>query len=636
MKFNIFYKSFIFFLILVASFTIIEKTFAIDGALIWKQYSNPSSGLDDMYKAAIDSSGIYVVGYEANGIYQNSRIEKRSLLDGSLIWAKVKNNSAYSDSFYSVINDLSGVYTFGSWMPSGYQVNNYLEKRSLNDGATIWEQTIIPSAGNSNLSNLNIDSSGIYMSGYSSIGSGSNWDRQWRIEKRSLSNGNQIWLTNSNPTTGSDAAQATVIDSSNIYVAGSTGPNNLSMKWRVEKRALDNGSLAWGVEESVTTGGPDYIKEDTTGIYLGGYYDPGSKEVVKIQKRAKNNGSIIWNKDISPTPYYGNRMTGLEVNSDGVFIAYYSAGLDPAGYLEKRSLSDGSLVWKKELPMKKYIGYPLLKLEGSSIYVYSPNCVNINSCTDVELHIEKRSQSDGSIIWGSVDNPSQLRDVYKTILPFQENVYLVGYDLNQCGAVSCENYQWLFIKRGNFQATVTVNPNPVSVNQLFSADISASVPTDNITRARFLLNENVGVVPNSTDTRWSPYYDWNISSGNWNATTKILSNQSFATAGNKEVWAEVSNAIGTISQAKADLVVSDICVPNYSYFCTASADDCNASNCGTTLSNLCYKLDINACEGSVPTLVTTTDPDYGNCSCNPIDCVACATPSSRSWIEVAP
>lgn len=81
-----------------------------------------------------------------------------------------------------------------------------------------------------------------------------------------------------------------------------------------------------------------------------------------------------------------------------------------------------------------------------------------------------------------------------------------------------------------------------------------------------------------------------------------------------------------------------VCVSDYSnYSCTKSADGCNASTCGTTLSNLCYKSDVNACEGAAPILVTTADPDYAsNCSsCSPIDCPACQK-KDASWREVAP
>jgi hypothetical protein len=82
-----------------------------------------------------------------------------------------------------------------------------------------------------------IDSTAMYVVGYDF----SPGNYQWRIEKRSLTDGNLVpefgtgGVVTSDPSTGDDVASAIAIDSTAMYMVGRDGsPGN--NQWRIEKR----------------------------------------------------------------------------------------------------------------------------------------------------------------------------------------------------------------------------------------------------------------------------------------------------------------------------------------------------------------------------------------------------------------
>lgn len=83
----------------------------------------------------------------------------------------------------------------------------------------------------------------------------------------------------------------------------------------------------------------------------------------------------------------------------------------------------------------------------------------------------------------------------------------------------------------------------VSINEFLDIDVSGSSGVSPITQARFSSDSNQDGGQTGT---WTSYFDWNVSSGDWNATTKVM-RWSFALPGNYEVWAEITSENGEIS-----------------------------------------------------------------------------------------
>lgn len=133
----------------------------------------------------------------------------------------------------------------------------------------------------------------------------------------------------------------------------------------------------------------------------------------------------------------------------------------------------------------------------------------------------------------------------------------------------------------------------------------------------------------NTVDQWVPAAGY-VSSG-----TIQTAGYTWTTIGAKTFKALAQDDKGNSSGWTSHIINIIACVSDYSnYYCTASSADCDASNCGETLNNLCFKSDRNSCPGAPPVQVITTDADYGNCSCGPIICPDC--PSDNNWREVAP
>ncbi|MFX0202509.1 MAG: hypothetical protein ACFFCW_40905 [Candidatus Hodarchaeota archaeon] len=91
-----------------------QKRRLTDGGRIWSRVSNPSSGWDEATGVAVDSTGVYVVGYDTRPGNARWRMQKRRLTDGGRIWSRVSNPTTGSDWASGVAVDSTGVYIVGT------------------------------------------------------------------------------------------------------------------------------------------------------------------------------------------------------------------------------------------------------------------------------------------------------------------------------------------------------------------------------------------------------------------------------------------------------------------------------------------------------------------------------------------
>jgi len=320
------------------------------GSLLW--YA--TSGNCTAYSVALDSTGIYVVGCDSTLGSSNLRwrIEKRNLNDGSLIWSVTSNPSSGEDVAYSVAVDSTGIYVVGyDYAPGNAQWR--IEKRNLNDGSLIWSVTSNPSSGSDIARSVAVDSTGIYVVGYDQIPG--NW--QWRIEKRNKDNGNLIWVATSNPSNGWEAAVSIAVDSGAVYIGGyEYNPSSGNIGWRIEKRNKDNGNLIW-VATSILNyegGAPFGIWLDEEYLYIAGYDTEANNSQWRIEKRNKNNGNLIWVVNSNPTTQEGvDEYYDVAYSIVGSDNSLYIVGHDRSSdissskqwRIEKRSKDNGNLIW---------------------------------------------------------------------------------------------------------------------------------------------------------------------------------------------------------------------------------------------------------------------------------------------------
>jgi hypothetical protein len=262
--------------------------------VLWTQTFNPSNGVDRPISVALDSSGVYVVGFDNVPGNDEWRIEKRSLTDGALLWAQTTNPSDNVDRPIGVAVDSSGIYVVGFDHSPGNDEWR-IEKRSTADGAILWKQTNNPSNTGDEAIGVAVDSSGMYVVGYDTLFG----PEQLRVEKRSLTNGALLWNQTENPSTGVDEIWGVALGSSGMYVVGSDNspsPGSDNFEWRIEKRSLIDGAVLWN-QTSNLSNGDDWatgVALDATGIYVVGYDTvPGNVEW-RIEKLS----------DMAPLPFY--------------------------------------------------------------------------------------------------------------------------------------------------------------------------------------------------------------------------------------------------------------------------------------------------------------------------------------------
>jgi len=207
--------------------------------IIWSYVDNPSDNDDEASGVAVDSTGVYIVGYYCSTLSASDfiwRIEKRNLTDGSIIWTQTSNPSAEFDGAYAVAVDSSGLYVIGSDSSPGNDQWR-IEKRSLATGALIptfgagGVVTNDLSDGSDSAFGVAVDSTGIYVVGRDYLPG----NPAFRTERRSLTDGSLTWEETSNPSSGDDYANEISVDASGIYIVGSDSSLG-NDEWRIEKR----------------------------------------------------------------------------------------------------------------------------------------------------------------------------------------------------------------------------------------------------------------------------------------------------------------------------------------------------------------------------------------------------------------
>jgi hypothetical protein len=279
--------------------------------------SNPSTSTDYAFAITIDSTYMYVVGFDYSSSSTDGqwRIEKRNLSDGALVsgfgtlGVVTSNPSTSYDAPRAIAIDSTYMYVVGADSSPG-NTQWRIEKRNLSDGAlasgfsTGGVATSNPSTYADDARAIVIDSQYMYVAGYDSTGIASN--PQWRIEKRNLSDGALVngfgtgGVVTSNPSAAICYAKAITIDSQYMYVAGF----DLSLgyeQWRIEKRNLSDGVLVstFGIDGVITSNpsvydaGVSNIAIDSQYMYVVGQDSGYNNWQWRIEKRNLSDGALV-------------------------------------------------------------------------------------------------------------------------------------------------------------------------------------------------------------------------------------------------------------------------------------------------------------------------------------------------------
>lgn len=346
----------------------------VNSADLLSVVTNPGATTDDQINAtAVDGTNgyVYTAGYDSSPGSNQWRIEKRRTGDGNLCTAAtcgtqfgtngvVTQNIAGStdEQINAIALDVAGgfIYVAGFDSAGASSTRWRVEKRNASDGAlasgftTVTED--VASSTDERIQAITIDTANAYMylGGYDLIGG----DRQWRVEKRTLSTGALETAFNTTGIisgySGADSAKvdevnSIVIDSAgtSIYIGGvdNTPPSAGKVQWRVEKRVATSGALGtnFGGTGICTTAGVYCIDPNTNGddqvtslaidatyLFVGGFDEiatGNSQWRVQRIALASNTDTTILSGD---NPSSGiDAIDGLFSDGTNLYIVGYSA-----------------------------------------------------------------------------------------------------------------------------------------------------------------------------------------------------------------------------------------------------------------------------------------------------------------------
>ena len=182
-------------------------------------------------------------------------------------------------------------------------------------------------------------------------------------------------------------------------------------------------------------GNPSAYGDWANGVVVSGssIYIVGSDQYLgstnprwRIEKRSLTNGSVIWTQASNPSGGW-DEAYGVAVDGTGVYIVGYDSYLGNYRWrIEKRSLTTGSVIWiKTSNPSASGDIAFAVAVDGTGIYtVGMDEYFYLNS----RWRIDKRSLTTGNVIWTTTSNGSASWDYAYGVAVDGTGVYIVGSD----------------------------------------------------------------------------------------------------------------------------------------------------------------------------------------------------------------
>lgn len=313
---------------------------------------------------AVDTTGFYIGGgIPWSGAYREV-LQKRSLVDGSLIWSKSGPNcnaASCPGRYYNMISsDGSGnVYAM---YPSGAgslgDPGGKLYKLNASNGNEIWSMR--SALYDAYFHNLVVDTGGIYIGGsYNHTGYLYTGDpRDSFYQKLDPATGASVWLKNEVFSTSRDVWSLGLVGG-DLYatIINWVGSTTFATETRKVNVATGNTLNSFADNNFFVTG-------DANGIYSGIFHDFFTSVPPIYKKRDRGDLSVVWSAPVQA--HYQAQMTDGSSKWRFVHRATDFYGLT-GSTMERRSLADGSLLWSKPISGNSYnVNY--LTYDGTYLY----------------------------------------------------------------------------------------------------------------------------------------------------------------------------------------------------------------------------------------------------------------------------
>jgi len=275
----------------------------------------------------------------------------------------VANGSVY------VAGDIPGFY--GPALPgqisSGGLDDAYVRKYDAT-GAELWSRQF-GAGGQSSVSSLAADSSGVYLAGYADNPLPGQTTAGAFVRKYDP-DGNELWTHQFD-----GYANSIAVDSSGVYVAGSAGPDASVRKYDPDGNEL--WIRQFGTNSFDTAIG---IAVDSSGIYVGG--ETGGTFTGQISaggidafvRKYDIGGNEIWTRQFGTTGR--DQVSGVAVNASGVYVTGFTEGTLPGqisvgntdAFVRKYDAS-GNVVWTRQFGSAPYAVASGVTADASGVFV---------------------------------------------------------------------------------------------------------------------------------------------------------------------------------------------------------------------------------------------------------------------------
>jgi hypothetical protein len=228
----------------------------------------------------------------------------------------------------------------------------------------LWTREV-GTAGDDKVNAVAADSTGVYVAGVTdgAFPGGTNAGYEDAFLQKYDANGNLVWSQQFG-TADQDLATGVAVDSSGVYVVGSTAGSlsgTSAGMWDgfVQKYSL-TGTLLWGDQFGTPLNDEAYgVATDSTGAYVVGYAE-GSVDGATyaggydaILRKYSASGTLMWNQEFGSGS--DTRLTAVAADPSGVYVTGWTRGALPGqvsgGGVDtfvQAYTPDGTVVWTRQ------------------------------------------------------------------------------------------------------------------------------------------------------------------------------------------------------------------------------------------------------------------------------------------------
>ena len=263
-----------------------------------------------------------------------------------------------------------------------------------------------------------VGSDGIYLAGMD----GSPGAGQWRLEKRSLEDGELVakfgrsGVVTIDPSPGWDRITALVLDGRQLFLVGESDTT-----LRIEKRSASRGRL----RKSFGVGGVLQFPRETvvwnssnaaTVLRKHLYVPTGSGRILRIRT---DTGETIASVRPAAAPGAPELVTALAGDGPAIFVA---AGTAYGFRFEKRGIHQGRLLWRVDEPFTLVGCGP----EAPQALVATRDSLLVGGMREGLWHLERRRKRDGALLWSVDDAGNGNCDIVYDLVIAGTSLFAVG------------------------------------------------------------------------------------------------------------------------------------------------------------------------------------------------------------------